>query len=168
MLPNLFIYRPILQILRHSLYLKIMFISCTQLKPEYDSIIWDPYLKGGIQRIQRSAVCFITRDYKSRDKGCVTNMLKELELPTPVKEAMPAKTNLPVQDGQRAGTANGHWALSKSSATLTEEQSEMCNLKTLFRKALLRVYIPAKSDNYRRSFFVQTMDDWKVILQSNN
>ena len=35
-----------------------------------------------LERIQRQAARFITRDYFSRDPGCVTKMLKDLNLPT--------------------------------------------------------------------------------------
>ena len=43
-------------------------------KVEYGSIIWDPYNQSDIdrlERIQRSAARFITRDYRSRQEGCV-------------------------------------------------------------------------------------------------
>ena len=52
---------------------------------EYGSIIWDPHLQKDVdklEKIQRQAARFITRDYFSRDPGCVTKMLKDLELPT--------------------------------------------------------------------------------------
>ena len=52
---------------------------------EYGSIIWDPHLQKDVdklERIQRQAARFINRDYFSRDPGCVTKMLKDLELPT--------------------------------------------------------------------------------------
>jgi hypothetical protein len=35
-----------------------------------------------LERIQRNGTRFITRDYKSRHEGAVTNMLKDLDLPT--------------------------------------------------------------------------------------
>ena len=52
---------------------------------EYGSVIWDPYLTRGIEeleRIQQNGTRFITGDYKSRHEGAVTNMLKNLDLPT--------------------------------------------------------------------------------------
>jgi hypothetical protein len=51
---------------------------------EYGAIIWDPYLQSDIdkiEKVQRKAARFISGDYKSRDHGCVSRMLKELELP---------------------------------------------------------------------------------------
>ena len=52
---------------------------------EYGSVVWDPYLTRDIdklERIQRNGARFITGDYKSRHEGAVTNMLKDLDLPT--------------------------------------------------------------------------------------
>jgi hypothetical protein len=47
---------------------------------EYGSVIWDPYTK--LESIQRRGARFITKDYKSREEGCMTKMLNELSLPT--------------------------------------------------------------------------------------
>ena len=50
---------------------------------DYGSIIWDPYLKQDIdklERVQRQAARFITGDYKTREEGCATGMLETLEL----------------------------------------------------------------------------------------
>ena len=54
-------------------------------KLEYGSVVWDPYIKSDIdrlERVQRSAARFITGDYKSRHEGCVTNMLDDLDHPS--------------------------------------------------------------------------------------
>ena len=50
---------------------------------EYGSVVWDPYLHKNIDRleqVQRRAARFITGNYRSRDEGCVTKMVKSLEL----------------------------------------------------------------------------------------
>jgi hypothetical protein len=50
---------------------------------EYGCLIWDPYTNKNIdklERLQKRAARFIKDDYKSRESGCVTNMLKDLEL----------------------------------------------------------------------------------------
>ena len=54
-------------------------------KLEYGSVIWDPYTKQDISKlenVQRSAARFIMKDYHSRHEGCVTEMLKHLKLPS--------------------------------------------------------------------------------------
>ena len=46
-------------------------------------LIWDPYTNKDIDKlesIQKRGARFIKHDYKSRESGCVTNMLKALEL----------------------------------------------------------------------------------------
>ena len=52
---------------------------------EYGAVIWDPYQKQDIdkmERIQRSAVRFIARDYRSKTPGSVTRLLRQNGLPT--------------------------------------------------------------------------------------
>jgi len=50
---------------------------------EYASSVWDPHTSKNItqlEAVQKRAARFIVNDYKSKDPGCVTNMLKELTL----------------------------------------------------------------------------------------
>ena len=52
---------------------------------EYGTTIWNPYLKGDIdklERIQNRGVRFVKRDYKSREPGSISKMKKELDLET--------------------------------------------------------------------------------------
>ena len=60
------------------------YIALVRSIMEYGSVIWDPYTKQEIklESIQRSEARFITKDYKSREEGCMTKMLNELNLPT--------------------------------------------------------------------------------------
>ena len=51
---------------------------------EYRAIIWDPYNKNDINKLenlQRRGARFITKDYKSREEGSMTKMLGDLDLP---------------------------------------------------------------------------------------
>jgi hypothetical protein len=52
---------------------------------EYGATIWNPYLKGDIdklERIQNRAIRFVKKDYKSRETGAITRMREDLELET--------------------------------------------------------------------------------------
>ena len=62
---------------------KTAYISLVRSILDYGSIVWDPYLKQDIEkleRVQKQAARFITGDYRTREEGCVTGMLQSLEL----------------------------------------------------------------------------------------
>ena len=61
------------------------YISLVRSQLEYGAVIWDSSVQQEIdqlERIQRQGARFITRDYRSKEKGCMTRMLKNLNLPT--------------------------------------------------------------------------------------
>ena len=59
------------------------YIALVRSKLEYGAVVWDPHLQQDInilERTQRKAARFITRDYRSREPGSMTKMLANLEL----------------------------------------------------------------------------------------
>ena len=59
------------------------YIALVRSKLEYGAVVWDPHLQQHIdilERTQRKAARFITRDYRSREPGSMTKMLANLEL----------------------------------------------------------------------------------------
>ena len=60
------------------------YITLVRSIMDYGGIIWAPYLKTDVDRLERihQAARFITGDYKTREPGCITKMLIDLELPT--------------------------------------------------------------------------------------
>ena len=64
---------------------KIAYISLVRSTMEYGATIWNPYLKGDIdklERIQNRATRFIKKDYHNRSPGTITKMKQDLELDT--------------------------------------------------------------------------------------
>ena len=64
---------------------QIAYISLVHPIMEYGATVWNPYLKKDInhpESVQHQAARFITKDYKSREKGCVTKMLNDLDIPS--------------------------------------------------------------------------------------
>ena len=61
------------------------YISLVRSIMEYGVTVWKPFLKKNInclEHVQHQAARFITKDYKSREKGCVTKMLNDLDIPS--------------------------------------------------------------------------------------
>ena len=52
----------------------------------YGAVVWDPMLEKDISKLEkinsRKAARFIKGDFKSRTPGCVTEMMRDLDLPT--------------------------------------------------------------------------------------
>ena len=63
---------------------KTAYLALVRSVLEYGAIIWDPSTKKDIdqlERVQRCAVRFITKDYTSRSPGCMTRLTRNLDLP---------------------------------------------------------------------------------------
>ena len=61
------------------------YLALVRLLLEYRAVIWDPYLKQDIdkmEQIQRNAARFIARDYTYKTPGCVTGLLHKHYLQT--------------------------------------------------------------------------------------
>ena len=93
---------------------------------EYGSVIRDPYTKQEITKlesIQRSGASFITKDYKSREEGCMTKMLNELNLPTLQSRRQKQRLLFFYKVVEAAGNSNAAGPICKLPETKTSNQS---------------------------------------------
>ena len=75
---------------------------------EYGAIIWDPYNKNDINKLenlQRRGARFITKDYKSREEGSMTKMLRNLASTTVTNQETTPATEILLQSGWGADTS---------------------------------------------------------------
>ena len=152
-------------------------LALVRSKVEYGSIIWDLYIQSDIDRlkiIQRPTARFINRDYRSRQEGCVTNMRQDLDLPTlqerrlqqrqtflfkVVKGHVPAiniEHYLKAQRPQRTFRA----AQFENVVERNIVENSICNNAQWFKP------IPAKTENFKHSYFVKTLIDWNRLSDS--
>ena len=144
---------------------------------EYESVVWDPYLKKDIdrlERVQRSAARFITGDYKSRHGECVTNMLDDLHLPSLEERRRQQRLAIlyKVVKGHVPAINIDHYLRAqKPKRTIQAKQFEdfckkdiversVCNNNQCFKQ------LPAKTEQFRNSFFVRTTYDWNRLSDS--
>ena len=162
---------------------KTAYISLVRSTIEYGATVWDPHLEKDIhklERIQRKAVRFITSDYRSRDPGSVTQMLKDQKLAT-LKERRKDKRLIFMYN------------LSKGSVPAIPSNDY---LKPIISKRRIkaRSFSDYKTDNivqrhqilhdncyqlpqskttiYKNSFFPKTISDWnelpKFVVEAEN
>ena len=61
------------------------YLTLVRSSLECAAVVWDPYSVAEIEKlenVQRRGVRFISRDFRSRQTGCVTQMLKDQNLPS--------------------------------------------------------------------------------------
>ena len=93
----------------HTTYIALVWSTL-----EYVATVWDQYLKHNINKlecIQRQAAGFIT-DYRSREPGCIENMLKKLQLPPRSRSPQTAEADHTAQDGWGAWCQRCHQNIS--------------------------------------------------------
>ena len=162
---------------------KTAYISLVRSTLEYGATVWDPHLEKDIhklERIQRKAVRFISSDYRSRDPGSVTQMLKDQKLPS-LKERRKDKRLLLMYN------------LSKGLVPAIPS-NEYLKPITSKRKIKAKTFSDYKSDNiikrhqilhdncyqlpqtrtvvYKNSFFPKTISEWnklpKFVVESGS
>ncbi|MCP3851690.1 MAG: hypothetical protein GY694_15840 [Gammaproteobacteria bacterium] len=151
------------------------YLSLVRSLLEYGAIIWDPYTQkeiDKIERIQRQAARFITRDYRSREPGCVTKMLEDLQLPS----LQLRRRNLRLQfffkiaNGLLPAIAPDQYLVPIVNKRKIKPKSfDNCiskNIVTKFQNQNSRSFkIPdyKGTEQYKNSFFVRTIPEWNGL-----
>ena len=153
---------------------KTAYISMVRSLLEYSAVVWDPYQKSDIdkiERVQRKAIRFIKRDYRSREEGCISKMAKELELPTLQERRGSLRLVMlyKVVEGLVPGLPPQNF-LSKSRPRrqIRLKSFENCETSNILNKQVKNnskcfETIQATSNQYRNSFFVDTVVKWNQL-----
>ena len=156
---------------------KNAYLALVRSKMEYGSVIWDPYTKNDIaklENVQRSAARFIMKDYHSRQEGCVTEMLISLRLPTLQDRRRDQRLSLMYK------VVEGHVPAINKDDYIQPQRQRRAIRATWFKdyehKNIVENYstnnskcykpIPAKTENFKNSFFVRTIYDWNKLDDS--
>ena len=142
---------------------------------EYGAIIWDPYTQkenDKLEKIQRQAARFITRDYRSRDPGCVTNMLSDLNLPT--LQSRRRNLRLTFMFKIVTGLTPAIPPHTYLEQNINKRQIKATTFDNCISKNIVEQYVtnntkPFKipsnngSDQYKYSFFIRTIPEWNGL-----
>jgi hypothetical protein len=150
------------------------YIALVRSIMEYGSIIWDPYTKQEITKlesIQRRGAMFITKDFKSREEGCMTKMLNDLNLPT--LQSIRQKQRLiflyKVVEGQVPAMPPDLFVkYQKSKRQIRAQKFDNCITNNIVTSSVRNnskciVIPPSRTDQSKHSFFVQTAVDWNHL-----
>ena len=141
---------------------------------EYGAIIWDPYLTTEIDKlesIQRRGARFITKNYKSREEGSLTKMLRDLDLPSLASRRQHQRLIFfyKVVEGMiPAIQPDDYINFQKPKRQIRAKRFEDYTSKNIVtnqeRINTRAVAIPEnKTDQFRNSLFVKTAIDWNHL-----
>ena len=153
---------------------RVAYIALVRSTLEYAAIVWGPYKQSdtvNLEKIKRNAARFIRGDYRSRQEGCVTDMLKELGLP-PLQERRREKRLVMLFK-----IARGMVPAIKADVVLhqlpakrrirgknySDYQSSNPVDKYQINNSSAFKIDQSNSEQYRNSFFVKTISDWNQL-----
>ena len=156
---------------------KTAYLALIRSSLEYSSVVWDPHLQKDIDKLektQRQAARFITGDYRSRDQGCVTRMLRDLAIPL-LQDRRKANRLIffyKVVGGQvPALPCHEYLTPIRNKRQIKSKQFTDCvssnpidNQTTNNSKCFKT--IQCRSELYRNSFFPKTVIDWNHLEDS--
>ncbi|KAK3091517.1 hypothetical protein FSP39_020434 [Pinctada imbricata] len=156
---------------------KTAYTSLVRSILEYGATIWNPHLKGDIdklERIQNRAVRFIKKDYRSRKPGSITNMRNNLELDTLEERRISLRLilmfkvveglvpSLPVDHYIKFNTQKRQIKSRqfKDFSSVNIVQKHSCNNSRGIKVP------PGNTKQYTNSFFVNTAIHWNQLPDS--
>jgi hypothetical protein len=135
---------------------------------------WDPYLKtdvGRLERIQHQAARFITGDHKTREPGCITKMLIDLELPTIEKRRTAQRLifMFKVVEGLVSAISPSDFVTKTRPKRLIKSRqysdfiSQNIEENSVINNSKGLVYQRANTEPFKNSFFIKTVLDWNHL-----
>ena len=124
---------------------------------EYASTVWDPYTKvltNKIEMVQRRAARFCLNDYKTKSKGCVTEMLHKLNWDS-LSTRRQTRRLVVFHKG-----IHGHLSLPVGNLLQPIQRSS--------RHFNSKAYstISTSKDCYKNSFVPRTIVDWNLLPEN--
>ena len=153
---------------------KTAYISMVRSLLEYGAVVWDPYQKSDIdklERVQRKAIRFVKRDYRTREEGFISNMAAELELPTLQERRGSLRLVMlyKVVEGLVPGLPPQDFlSQSKSRRQIKPRKFQDCETTNILTKQVKNnskcfETVQATSNQYKHSFFVDTVIKWNQL-----
>ena len=153
------------------------YVSLVRSLLEYGSTIWDPYIQGDIdnlEKIQRKAARFITRDYKSKHPGSMTNMLIDLDLPILQQRRKELRLTFlfKIAEGLVPAVPADEYLVPKKESRQIKENKRYKDYETTKEHIVVKYVtnnsrpftIPQSVTNaYTKSFFVKTITEWNSL-----
>lgn len=152
--------------------MKSLYLTYKQM--DYGGIIWDPYLKTDVdrlERIQHQVARFITGDYKTREPGCITKMLIDLELPTLEKRRTAQRLifMFKVVEGLVPAISPSDFVTKTRPKRLIKSRqysdfiSQNIVENSVINNSKGLVYQRANTEPFKNSFFIKTVLDWNHL-----
>ena len=159
---------------------RLAYIALVRSRLEYAEIVWNPYYQQDIEkleRVQRQAACFITKDYRTREPGCVNRMLQDLTLPPLAERRRQARLGLmykitgglipaiPPPPPPPSKTTWPQWVLAADRYDPPSRRTLRPQTLSIVMKSEILNCLPTTQSN-TKTFFIRTVVDWNHLEEN--